>query len=323
MFHVTDFIPVEVLPLFSVLPAFWGNCCCDEPSYLYGAFGFKNSVTSGPYNSCHGYDPVANGWTVMAAHSPTRFASNSASIVGESYTQGGINSSVVYITDNAKYDFAGNSWTDMTAVPSPARGRGSATEWDDAYVYNIGGTSGVSYYTDNDEYDVVGDSWTAKTNMSTPTRAFFGSFALADGNIHVFGGQNSGTWLNDHDGYDVAGDSWDFFQNLGSPTRSRLSDGGVVSDIGYTMGGANNTPTSIADVDAYDYAGDTWTAKTNMPTARMYNSVKDHGAYVYSVCGVTSTAGASPLYQYDPVANTHATKTSYLEADVIEISSFR
>lgn len=323
-------IPAELYPLFAAIPMFFmrsgsgASCCCDDTQRLYQNGGYPGDPALAS-NKTYGYDPDADNWTAVTTFGP-RYGHNCASLPGFAYAQGGRDTSGTQTQTNSEFDIAANTVTGKTAIPTSVRSRHTSTEFG-SLVYAMCGQAGASASQLNQEFDTVADSWASRTSAPTPARIMHAGFLAGDDIIHIVGGSASGgAPFSDHDGYDPTGDSWDTYDNLNSPPRDRISDGGVVGGNGYLTGGADNTlfNNPLSDVDEYDPSGDSWTAKTALGGTRRHHTVKDFGAFVYSVAGDAGALGVATNLndQYDPAADSHAAKAVYPES-MYEHACFR
>lgn len=165
--------------------------------------------------------------------------------------------------DAQKYASATDSWTNLTAGPTPTRYDCRAFMVIDMYV--CGGTdfSLLTPVADNDSYSPSNDSWTAKTDLASPARDSHHAFTL-NGYGFVCGGTNAALQrIADNDRYDVSADSWS--AKLDIPVVRITAGFFAIGNDGFLASG-RETAALIRDTDYYTESTDTWTGTTETPT---------------------------------------------------------
>ena len=140
--------------------------------------------------------------------------------------------------------------------------------------------------------------------------------AVLDGKIYAIGGlRNEEAVLSVVEVYDPATDSWDTELRTPMPTARCVIDCAVVDGKIYVFGGSNTGgPSILSTVEVYDPATDTWNTKTPLPTPRSDVAVEAINGKIYVIGGSKRTgslwAGLNTVEEYDPVADTWATKSN-------------
>ena len=133
------------------------------------------------------------------------------------------------------------------------------------------------------------------------------------GKIYLTGGSdNSGNRISTHQEYDPATNSWSTKASMSGARRHAVSAG--VGTKLYVIGGYDAGSNVLSITEEYDPAGNSWTTKAPMPTARRNSVAVVAGGKIYVIGGRTNNGGSSVYTtkneEYDPIANTWATKAT-------------
>lgn len=165
-------------------------------------------------------------------------------------------------------------------------------------------------------WNIVTQAWYTGTALAVSQ---FGGVALALGaaeDIHIFGGTYSAgagikTYSSQHMKYDSMLKVW---KTMKPAVKGFVYGGGAaILEKAYVFGGQNAAATACSTNEMWDDALETWTQKTSMTVAKMgFGSFTVNGK-VYGAAGATVAGGpaytdVATCYEYDPVANTWATK---------------
>ncbi|MCB9850845.1 MAG: hypothetical protein H6817_09090 [Phycisphaerales bacterium] len=167
----------------------------DDMSRLYG---FGGGPGEGGLNSghCDRYDALTDTWTTLAPlPTPVADACGAYDGNGHMLVIGGINQSgTARVANVARYDIAGNTWSD-TAVPDlpvPISGA-RAVLGADGRVYVVGGESGPlgagATQTTVYKLEPASNTWVAGPSLNTP-RKWFACILGSDDLIYAIGGDN-------------------------------------------------------------------------------------------------------------------------------------
>jgi uncharacterized repeat protein (TIGR01451 family) len=150
----------------------------------------------------------------------------------------------------------------------------------------------------------------------TPTPSlFWGASYYENGNVCVVGGLTGSTPVpsNAHDCYDISTGTW--FTRALEPTTTFGSAYGFIDGKFYVAGGfIDGAFTGTTLVQIYDPGTDTWDTATGapLPSARggQAGGVVDGKLYSAGGAPTSSFPTDCPTYEYDPVANSWATKAA-------------
>lgn len=173
-----------------------------------------------------------------------------------------------------------------------------------------GGNAGASYKK-TFLYDIALDTYTAKADSSSDHAEWPGS-GYYSGNVYLFGGGYTGSF-NANEAYSVAGNTW---SSKTSMTAGRLDLSYVTYDnkIWAIGGKASGSNASTKTMYYYDPVANTWTQKTDMPDIKVQGVAGVISGKIYAACGFKNPGSPNvnstvqKTYEYDPVANTWATK---------------
>jgi N-acetylneuraminic acid mutarotase len=214
------------------------------------------------------------------------------------------------IADNQAYAQFG-SWETKSPMPTPRWGAGAGVI--DGKLYVVGG-NGPSELTTLEVYDPATDTWATKAPMPT-ARSGIG-VGVIDGKLYVVGGDSSSK-LTTLEVYDPATDTWATKASMSTP-RSTPGTAAIGGKL-YVTGGCQGYCSPVTNIlEVYDSAADTWATKAAMPTGRGNADVAVVNDLFYVMggcCGATgpeSDAMAQAIEEYDPTADTWATKTPHL-----------
>ena len=180
-------------------------------------------------------------------------------------------------------------------------------------------------------YDPAADTWTKRKPMAHPLH--HPAVSVLNGKVYFFGGfvlPDSGPpgWvpINEAWEYNPATDSWRALAPM--PTKRGAASAAEAGGKFYVIGGAAQLPPygnlpirpiqphrSVDAVEEYDPATNTWRVRSPMPTARNHLGAAAVNGKIYAIGGRLTAAfsivmpGQSDAVQeYDPAANTWATK---------------
>jgi len=195
-------------------------------------------------------------------------------------------------TDFWRYDIANNSWTAMTATPSPVQS-GGALIYDGIYIYALRGLSTTDFW----RYDIANNSWTAMTATPSPVQS--GGALIYDGTyIYALRGNSSTDFWR----YDIANNSW----TARASTLAIVGAGGALTydeTYIYALRGNNST-----DFWRYDIANNSWAARAST-LATVTDSggrLTYDGSYIYALRGNSST----DFWRYDIANNSWTARAS-------------
>jgi N-acetylneuraminic acid mutarotase len=149
-------------------------------------------------------------------------------------------------------------------------------------------------------------TWSRLAPMPTPRHG--PALSEVGGSLYAIGGYNAGT-VGANEAYNPSTNTWSIKAALPIPTEPRGTNGAVVNDKIYVIGGNANGNCSSA-VQEYSPSSNSWnvTAKTPMPTPRCHLAVVALNGLIYAIGGATTSGSAlAKLEVYDPVANTWRT----------------
>lgn len=211
---------------------------------------------------------VNGGGALVAADSDTLYA-----LRGGTGTAG--------TTGFFRYDFATNSWTDLSSTkPTPAAvGPGGSLASNGAgTLYATRGSLTPTFWT----FDVASETWNASgTPPAAPTNVGFSAFTNAGGGMVYY---NNDVWLVPSFGssnitdtsrgllyrYDTLTNSWPVIDDPADNTSATggFSGGSDIASIGgnkiYALQGSSST--ANRNFWEYDIATDTWTSKADLPS---------------------------------------------------------
>jgi|GEM_PF-2884811 len=175
-------------------------------------------------------------------------------------------------------------------------------------IYAIGGR-----YTDDmlTEYDPATDTWITKSSM--PTSRMILASGVVNGKIYAIGGlvEAFSPALSTVEQYDPVTDNWTQKKNM---STSRLGPGVSVVDgkiyaIGGMTSGSDFWSGIHSTVEVYDPVTYSWSAKTDMPTPRVWFSTSVVDGKIYAIGGaLVTTAPLSTVEVYDPATDIWITK---------------
>ena len=232
-------------------------CCGTAAIGNYHVF-FGNKA--GAIALATGYKWSSSAWSAITSAAT---ASDSRAIGymenGVAYHSYGVDASAS--RDSQKYESTPDSWTALTAGPTPARVTPVAFMITDAFVCG-GRDFSLVVLSDNDSYSPSNDSWTAKTDISAPARYEAHAFQL-NGYGFVCGGINAAFQrITDNERYDSQGDSWSAKANI--PVARSSAGFFNIGNDGFLLSGREGT--IVADSDYYTESTDAWTGTTNVPS---------------------------------------------------------
>ena len=223
------------------------------------AYSFGGVQSSSPYYMPDTEEFVLSSdtWTSKTDNTVSKTYDNAATVSEKAYIIAGfVSGSYSQRTD--EYDAGGDTFSNKTACPSPAR-RGNVCYSYSGVVYSMM----TDFSRDNDAYTVASDTWASKTDGPTPTRFTRSGFGLGEYG-YVIAGSGSGVALRDNDRYSSSGDSWTAKADILSPGRTGCASFGNSSSMaGYITGGDDFSATMKAH---QEYVDDTWTSRADIPT---------------------------------------------------------
>ena len=242
-------------------------CCAATVTYAYHTM-FGNSAGGVGITNCQKW---TSSWTSMTSAGTGFFARACGYLEdGTAYFGYGFKAGVGWNNGAEKYVSGTDTWTALTAGPSPNRSDCGAAAVVD--VYAIGGADAFGApLRDNDAYNIVGDSWASKTDIPTPPRRYPSCFADGTYSYIACGIDTTGAGDSQQlDRYDPSGNSWT--NKTSAPSPARHGAGAyMLGGKAYITGGLS---TSVGvDNDEYDPSGDSWTSRADMTgTARQWHA---------------------------------------------------
>ncbi|MEP0774572.1 MAG: PKD domain-containing protein, partial [Acidobacteriota bacterium] len=156
-------------------------------------------------------------------------------------------------------------------------------------------------------------AWVNKAVGSDPSLYWGGSYYY-DGNVCVVGGLTGPTGSivvsGAHWCYNIATATWTSKAPMPNPRMGTAY--GLIGNKFYMAGGFDINFIGYTDLQIYDIATDTWSTGAALPTARGGPAGGVVAGKLYSAGGSGSSSFPTdcPTYEYDPVADVWATKTS-------------
>jgi N-acetylneuraminic acid mutarotase len=259
----------------------------DKPTFLWTGSELLIYGGNGA-NDGYRYNPQSNSWTTMSsANAPSLrnfyiscFTGTDLIIWGGTDATNG-----TALSTGAKYNLAGNSWSQMTTTNAPQFLFGASGIIDGNSMYVYGGSSGNIYSAKMNKYDITGNTWTQNTPGGTTVPVRTGANLMSsNGFIYMFGGtftpQFSITqFLNDGYVYNTATNNWS--ANIGSgvpgfPGGANIQKGNKVYSFGGVAGSGNNftyvNEIGVKDITAPNPA---YTKLANAPIAARFGSLVD------------------------------------------------
>jgi hypothetical protein len=176
----------------------------------------------------------------------------------------------------------------------------------------VGGvTAGSPSTRRNTNYQYAIDTWSAKATVDKAIDSMAGATPSTTGAAYKYGGicAVSPFWLTQADSY--APDTWTSQTAMPNPGRYRAS-GCAISGLCYSMAGWNSANAALSQNDQMTPGSpSTWATKTPLTQARANGAATYISMKGYFFCGDNSTpTQTQTTYEYDPVGNSWATKTS-------------
>ena len=196
---------------------------------------------------------------------------------------GGLTPTLSTFADTWVFDYANDTWTNVTPSTSPSARGAAAMSYDPVAdrVILFGGFASFSLAADTWTYDYSANTWTQLSPSGSPAGRYLASMVydpIRQRTLLFGGGILSGytvVFTSDTYAFDYATDAW----ALLTPTTSPPGRGGagmaydVTAQRTILFGGASGTATStfLGDTWAYDSSSNTWTnlTVTYSPQARV------------------------------------------------------
>ena len=208
--------------------------------------------------------------------------------------------------------FDGESWTDVSDIPTPREHLGAAS--DGRYLYAVGGRelSAAENLPALERYDPRNDSWTKLSDMPEASGAV--SAAYVGGRVITVGGESSTSASDAVQGYDIKRQQWSELPALPSPRHGVAV--AALKDSIYAIGGAavpghvESTQTAVAlDLSgapaAETNANLEWRSVVDAPSARQYSATTEVGGRVWLFGGIGADESATAdTAAYDRAINT-------------------
>jgi hypothetical protein len=180
------------------------------------------------FNDTWAYDFDGNKWTNKTPNnSPSPRGDYSIvydSRVDRTILFGGIDQDQSWLNDTWIYDFANNTWTNVTPIHSPSERHGGGMSYDaqNDRIILFGGGSDALNFNDTWSYDYKTNSWTELTPSISPSKRSSPALTYDSNNNHVilFGGSPSASqFFNDTWTYDFNANAWTNMNPSQSPTK--------------------------------------------------------------------------------------------------------
>jgi hypothetical protein len=255
-----------------LMPMFPGGGCdlgpwstsATGPGFRYRA----GAVSDGTYiyifgggplflNDLWRWNPATQAWTQLANMPTAKQSIQGAYWNGKIYVPGGFdNINAQYLTENAIYDIATNTWSTGAPLPAPQSGQNVAFN---GKIYDFGGNPGPQNTVTI--YNIATDTWT--TGAPMPVAIVYGRATVAGNFAYYVGGIDfNGTTVNTVYRYDFATDSWATMNPL---QTARTSEELMTSPDGLklfaVMGGGQSFFTGVplpVSVEIYDIFTNSW-----------------------------------------------------------------
>lgn len=274
---------------------------------IYGLWsaGNVNNVT------VYEYKPSTNAYTTLANYGLSSSYPGVARYRGEAYALGGYNNPGGNTTGSAKYNRLTNTWSSIASLTSARyRGMGSCSFTGSSREFEV--RVGIPAWFAG----VGANTWLLKSPMA---RAQYvdANFTLGDRVYGAIGLDNPpnvdpSTRTNVVQRYDYAIDTWTFDTNFGpgigdtgghSTTNALFGKG---YGVGFNAAAGTLAPTSVVfDPDLH-----VWSSIANLPVNSGAGNLScAANGYMYNN-GNHPSIGGTLMHQYDPSANSWATKTS-------------
>lgn len=242
-----------------VLPARIRHCISSIAGALINFFGANSSFT--PIADVDSFS--AGSWVSKTDYTTAKQGARCGTIGGLAYVYGGwAGGGSTHYQDCDEYDASGDSFSSMSAMPTPANridncGTAIAGE---AYSIVGGFTTNID---DVDAYDPTGDSWSAKASAPAARGSYPAIFTISDLG-YMCGGTVSGSASNACIEYDPSADSWTSMTNMTSAAYATAGESSASS--GFVFSGQTTGGSFMSSVQEYSQSGDSWSAASAIPT---------------------------------------------------------
>ena len=268
--------------------------------YSFGGFTTNNAVTRSAYLFGN------NRWRAIA-DLPLYRGSGArafASVVSDgryAYIFGGINSSLIVLPENYRYDPVTGCYTRIAAAPTATVG--SATVYLDGKIYKIGGQTANGGATSIDSvevYQIDRDEWSSAMPDPYPVAISSASAFVSGQFIYVAGGIARGNGTSGETAktyrYDPVADVWDdvAFSDLPQP-RARSASAFLGST--FVMAGGRGLSDAAESAVEWNAVANIW---TNLPDLRLPRDSSSGGV----LNGHFYAVGGSPTIAIAPTTQT-------------------
>ncbi len=322
-------LPISNLQIYDPVAGTWSSGTAMPILSGCGASGAINGKlyvitpcngVSGYYAYLHVYSPASNSWTALTNSLQVHSAPASGVINGKFYVAGGLSGPAGTTGPWAVngytevYDPVANSWTALTAMPTPVQAAASAVY--NGKLYVIGGVNASSTYISTVQvYDPVSNSWSSSSAAALPSALGWAGAATINGVIYAAGGSATGAagtgLLAFTPPANASPNTW--AAKAAMPAALALTTAAEVNGQIYVAGGCGANPCGapMNSMLAYNPATNTWTTKTAMPTARVDMGAASVNGILYVMGGDNySCSPYGTVEAYDPAANSWSTMTS-------------
>ena len=281
---------------------------------------FSGSSAVGPLNDTWAYDFGANEWTNMTPASSPPVRSNHAMAYDSQSDRvilfGGGDSATGFLNDTWAYDFATDTWTNMTSAAKPSGRYYHAMAYDlrsDRVILFGGGSAG--YLNDTWSYDFNTNTWTAMAPPARPSVRYGHAMAYdsQSDRVILFGGLNVGIPVLDTWAYNFNTNTWTAMNPATRPPARfyhvMAYDSG--SDRLILFGGCcrgETLATNFNDTWAYNFNTNTWRDMVTKPPVRYghamaYDSESDR-VILFGGAGDAGYEYRNDTWSYDFNTNT-------------------
>ncbi|MBD0323803.1 MAG: hypothetical protein ICV72_10515, partial [Aldersonia sp.] len=252
-------------------------------------------------------------WTTAAPSPHPNSEAQGTTVDGKIYFFGGFSPCCVPTGRSYVFDPVANSWTALTAMPTPATHAGVAADGRNIYIaggYIANSTNTGQIFGTKQvwRYNIDSNAWTRMPDL--PVERSAGSMVVLGRELHYIGGTNLSRTMDvgDHYVFNIdSGTAWTTRAPLPNP---RHHAGAVVLNgkIYFVGGQHGHDAASVTenDVHAYDPAANAWTQMADLPKARshMANSTVVHGGRIVVMGGeVAHSTHMADVTAYSPSKN--------------------
>lgn len=272
----------RVAPMLTATSGLAATTGRDGRIYVVGGEG-----SDGFLSATQVYDPATDTWSSLPNMPLKR--RDLAAVTGSDgriYAIGGENrsgdSGLSQINEVDVYDPGTNSWSTVTAMPSPRSGVAAVTG-PDGRIYVFGGSASGSILNTVEFYTPSTNTWSIAAPMPT-ARSGAAAVLGRDGLIYVIGGSTFTGVFNTVEAYNPATNRWTTVAHM-LIARTLLAAALGPDGLIYAIGGFD-FHSNLSTVEAYNPKTNTWTTVSPLLTARRaFAGVLGSDGRIYAIGG--------------------------------------